>query len=142
FAFELARKHGRKSVHCIHKANILKMADGLFLDCFRRVAKEFPEIAAKEMIVDNTCMQLVSKPQQFEVMAAGNLYGDLLSDLGAGLVGGVSATSAVNYGDGVRVYEAVYGAGYEYVRPDSANPLPLILPAVELLKELGESVAA
>jgi len=142
FAFELARKHGRKSVHCIHKANILKMADGLFLDCFRRVAKEFPEIAAKEMIVDNACMQLVSKPQQFEVMAAGNLYGDLLSDLGAGLVGGVSATAAINYGDGVKVYEAVYGASHEAVPPDAANPLPLIVPTIAMLNDLGEVDAA
>ncbi len=100
FAFELARKQGRKSIHCIHKANILKMADGLFLDCFRTVAGEFPDIAPKELIVDNTCMQLVSKPQQFEMLAAGNLYGDLLSDLGAGLVGGVSCTAAINHGDG------------------------------------------
>ncbi|MFO0849300.1 MAG: isocitrate/isopropylmalate family dehydrogenase [Gemmataceae bacterium] len=142
FAFELARREGRKSVHCIHKANILKLADGLYLDCFRRVAKEFPEIAPKEMIVDNTCMQLVSKPQQFEVMAAGNLYGDLLSDLGAGLVGGISATAAVNHGDGVTVYEAVYGSGYEAVQPDRANPLPLLLPAVEMLKGMGEPAAA
>jgi isocitrate dehydrogenase (NAD+) len=142
FAFELARKQGRKSVHCIHKANILKLADGLYLDCFRRIAKEFPEIAAKEMIVDNTCMQLVSKPQQFEMMAAGNLYGDLLSDLGAGLVGGVSATSAINYGDGVKVYEAVYGASHDAVPPDTANPLPLVMPAIEMLSDLGETAAA
>lgn len=142
FAFELARKHGRKSVHCIHKANILKMADGLFLDCFRKVAAEFPDVTAKDLIVDNTCMQLVSRPQQFEVIAAGNLYGDLLSDLGTGLVGGVSATAAVNHGDGVRVYEAVYGAGHESVAPDAANPLPLILPAVEMLRDLGEGAAA
>ncbi len=142
FTFELARKHGKKSVHCIHKANILKMADGLFLDCFRRVAKDFPEIAAKEMIVDNTCMQLVSRPHQFEVMASGNLYGDLLSDLGAGLVGGITTTSAINHGDGVKVYEAVYGAGYERVPPGTGNPIPLILPAVELLRDTGHADAA
>jgi isocitrate dehydrogenase (NAD+) len=142
FAFELARTSGRKSVHCIHKANILKLADGLFLDCFRRVAKDFPEVAPKELIVDNACMQLVSRPHQFEVMAAGNLYGDLLSDLGAGLVGGINATAAVNHGEGVRVYETVYGAGYETLPPDRANPLPLILPAVEMLKDLGETGAA
>src|SRR4051812_18724033 len=142
FAFELARKTGRKSVHCIHKANILKMADGLFLDCFRRVAKEFPDVAAKDLIVDNTCMQLVSKPHQFEVMAAGNLYGDLLSDLGAGLVGGVSCTAAINHGDGVKVYEAVYGGPHENIPPDTANPLPLILPAVEMLRDFGETAAA
>lgn len=140
--FELAKKTGRKVVHCIHKANILKMADGLFLDCFRRVAKDFPDIAAKDLIVDNACNQLVSRPQQFEVMAAGNLYGDLLSDLGAGLVGGVSTTAAINRGDGVTVYEAVYGASHENVPPDTANPLPLILPAVEMLKDLGEAAAA
>ncbi len=142
FAFELAKAQGRRSVHCIHKANILKLADGLYLDCFRRVAKDFPDIAPKEMIVDNTCMQLVSKPQQFEVMAAGNLYGDLLSDLGAGLVGGVSGTAAVNHGDGVKVYEAVYGATHEAVPPDAPNPLPLLLPAVEMLKDFGEVDAA
>lgn len=140
--FELARKAGRKTVHCIHKANILKMADGLFLECFRRVAKDFPDITAKDLIVDNTCNQLVSRPQQFEVLAAGNLYGDLLSDLGAGLVGGVSTTAAINHGDGVTVYEAVYGASHESVLPNTANPLPLILPALELLKDLGEAPAA
>jgi isocitrate dehydrogenase (NAD+) len=142
FAFELARKSGCKTVHCIHKANILKMADGLFLDCFRRVAAEFPELTPKEMIVDNTCMQLVSKPQQFEILVAGNLYGDLLSDLGAGLVGGVSCTAAINHGEGVRVYEAVYGAAHEFVPPDTANPLPLILPAIELLRDLDQATSA
>ena len=142
FTFELARKLGRKSIHCIHKANILKMADGLYLDCFRRVAADFPDIVAKDLIVDNTCMQLVSKPKQFEVLAAGNLYGDLLSDLGAGLVGGVSTTAAINHGDGVTVYEAVYGASHESVPPDTANPLPLILPAIELLKDMGNADAA
>ncbi len=140
--FELARKLGRKSVHCIHKANILKMADGLFLDCFRKVATEFEGIEAKDLIVDNACMQLVSRPHQFEMLAAGNLYGDLLSDLGAGLVGGVSTTAAINRGEGVTVYEAVYGASHEAVPPDTANPLPLILPAIEMLKDLGEVDAA
>ncbi|MDY3563410.1 isocitrate/isopropylmalate family dehydrogenase [Gemmata sp. JC673] len=141
-AFDTARKRGRKTVHCIHKANILKMADGLFLECFYRVAKEYPEIAAKDLIVDNTCNQLVSRPQQFEVLAAGNLYGDLLSDLGAGLVGGVSTTAAINKGNGTTVYEAVYGASHEAVPPDMSNPLPLILPAIELLKDLGAAEAA
>ncbi len=142
FAFELAQKRGKKSIHCIHKANILKMADGLYLDCFRAVARGFPEIAAKEMIVDNTCMQLVSKPHQFEMLAAGNLYGDLLSDLGAGLVGGVSCTAAINHGHGIKVYEAVYGAGYEAIAPNTANPLPLILPAIEMLRDFEETAAA
>lgn len=142
FAFETARKHGRKTIHCIHKANILKMADGLYLDCFRRVAKDFPDVQPKDMIVDNACMQLVSKPHQFDVVAAGNLYGDLLSDLGAGLVGGVSATAAVNHGDGVKVYESVYGAPHDVVPPDTANPLPLLLPAVEMLKDFGDNAPA
>ena len=142
FAFNLAIKQGRKSVHCIHKANILKMSDGLYLECFRRTAKEFPAIAAKELIVDNACMQMVSRPQQFEVIAAGNMYGDLLSDLGAGLVGGISATAAVNYGEGVTVYDAVYGASSEAVAPGTANPLPLLMPMVEMLKDFGETAAA
>src|SRR5262249_44025799 len=103
---------------------------------------DFPQITAKELIVDNACMQLVSRPHQFEVLAAGNLYGDLLSDLGAGLVGGISATAAINHGDSVRVYEAVDGPGPDVVPPDRANPLPLILPTVEMLKDLGESQAA
>jgi len=142
FVFELAAAQGRKSIHCIHKANILKMADGLYLDCFRRIARDFPQIQPKEMIVDNCCMQLVSRPTQFEVLAAGNLYGDLLSDLGAGLVGGISSTSAINFGEGVRVYEAIYGAPREAVGANRANPLPLLLPALEMLKGLGETATA
>ena len=142
YTFALALRLGKRSVHCIHKANILKMADGLYLDCFRRIADEYPTITPKEMIVDNTCMQLVSKPQQFEVLAAGNLYGDLLSDLGAGLVGGISGTAAINVGDGVKVYEAVYGATHEAVPPGKANPLPLIVPTVEMLKDVGDPSAA
>ncbi len=142
YAFALAARLGKKSIHCIHKANILKMSDGLYLDCFRKVASDFPGIAAKEMIVDNTCMQLVSRPLQFEVLAAGNLYGDLLSDLGAGLVGGISATSAINVGDGVKVYEAVFGASHESIPPGRANPLPLILPAIEMLKDFNDGERA
>ncbi|MCE9534446.1 MAG: isocitrate dehydrogenase [Planctomycetes bacterium] len=142
FAFELARKVGRKSIHCIHKANILKLADGLYLDCFRSVARDYPEIQPKEMIVDNCCMQLVSRPKQFEMLAAGNLYGDLLSDLGAGLVGGISSTSAINHGTGMRVYEAIYGGSREHIGADKANPLPLLLPAIEMLRDLGEISSA
>lgn len=142
FAFELAVREGRKSIHCIHKANILKVADGLYLDCFRRVAGDFPQVQPKEMIVDNCCMQLVSRPQQFEMLAAGNLYGDLLSDLGAGLVGGISATSAINHGDGVKVYEAIYGGTREAIGAEKANPLPLLLPALEMLRDFGEPEAA
>ena len=142
YVFDLARELGRPSVHCIHKANILKLADGLYLECFRKIARDYPEITPKEMIVDNTCMQLVSKPQQFDMLATGNLYGDLLSDLGAGLVGGISATSAMNVGPGIKVFEAVYGAGYEQVPPGKANPLPLILPTIEMLRSLGHPAEA
>jgi isocitrate dehydrogenase (NAD+) len=137
FAFELARAQGRKTIHCIHKANILKLADGLFLDGFRQTAQDFPDIQAKDLIVDNCCMQLVSKPQQFDVLVAGNLYGDLLSDLGAGLVGGISATLGINHGDGIRVYEAIHGRSREDLGPDRANPLPLLLPAIEMLRDFG-----
>lgn len=137
FGFKLAREQGRKSVHCIHKANILKLADGLFLDCFRRVAADYPDIQPKEMIVDNTCMQLVSRPDQFEVLVAGNLYGDLLSDLGAGLIGGISATGAVNHDGDLRVYGAIHGAPREVVGGDRANPLPLLTPAIEMVRDLG-----
>src|SRR5947208_10733293 len=142
FGFELARKPGRKSVHCIHTAKILKLADGLFLECFRRVAAQVPEIRPLEMIVDNACMQLASRPQQFELLVAGNLYGDLLSDLGAGLIGGISATSAVSHGVGVRVYEAIHGGPLEQIGRDHANPLPLLSPALELLADLGCADAA
>jgi isocitrate dehydrogenase (NAD+) len=143
FAFDLARRQGRKTIHCIHKANILKLADGLFLESFRRAAAGFPEIQPKEMIVDNACMQLASKPQQFDVLVAGNLYGDLLSDLGAGLIGGISATAAINYGDGVCVYEAIHGGPLASVGgPDRANPLPLLMPALEMLTDLGAADAA
>ncbi len=143
FAFELAKRQRRKSIHCIHKANILKMADGLFLDIFRQTAKAYPDIQPKEMIVDNCCMQLVTKPRQFEVLAAGNLYGDLLSDLGAGLIGGISATAGINCGEDVRVYEAIHGGRRGDVGgPDRANPLPLLFPALEMLRDLGEQAAA
>jgi isocitrate dehydrogenase (NAD+) len=143
FAFELARKQGRKSIHCIHKANILKQADGLFLDCFRRVAGGYRDVRPLEMIVDNACMQLASKPHQFEVLAAGNLYGDLLSDLGAGLIGGISATAAVSSGHGVCVYEAIHGGTRQDIGgEDRATPLPLLMPAIEMLRDLGETEAA
>ena len=122
FAFELAVQQGRKSVHCIHKANILKLADGLALDCFRRIAAEFPQITPKELIVDNACMQLVSKPHQFEMLATGNLYGDLLSDLGAGLSGGIASTAGILHADGVRVYEAIFGAHLGTIAEDRAEP--------------------
>ncbi len=138
FAFEWARKENRKTVHCVHKANILKLADGLFLDSFRAVARDFPELEAREIIVDNCCMQMVLRPKQFDVLVMGNLYGDLVSDLGAGVVGGISATAGINVGDGIRVYESFHGGSRESIGPDKANPLPLLLPAIDLLEAEGE----
>jgi isocitrate dehydrogenase (NAD+) len=142
FAFGWAGNAGRKSVACVHKANILKLADGLFLEAFRATAKEFPELQTRELIVDNCCMQMVSRPQQFDVLVMGNLYGDLVSDLGAGIVGGISATAGINVSDGVRVYECFHGGSREEVGPDRANPLPLLLPAIDLLEANGHADAA
>src|SRR5205085_47333 len=124
FAFDYARARGRKTVHCVHKANILKLADGLFLEAFRTVAKEYPDLQAREIIVDNCCMQLVSRPQQFDVLVMGNMYGDLVSDLAAGVVGGISATAGINVSEGIRVYEAFHGGRREDIGVDRANPLP------------------
>lgn len=142
FAFELTRSAGRKTIHCVHKANILKLADGLVLEAFRKVAKDFPDIAAKEIIVDNCCMQMVSKPTQFDVLAMGNLYGDIVSDLGAGLIGGISATHAINHGDGIRVFDAFHGGKREVIGENRANPLPMILPAIDLVEALGQKAQA
>src|SRR5262249_16854008 len=136
FAFEWARSAGRKSIVCVHKANILKLADGLFLRAFRETARDFPELRTREMIVDNCCMQRVSKPEQLEVLVMGNLYGDLVSDLGAGVVGGISATAGINVGEGgprtpgglLHVYESFHGGSRAAIGADRANPLPLLLP--------------
>jgi isocitrate dehydrogenase (NAD+) len=137
FAFDYCRKAGRKAAACVHKANIMKLADGLFLEAFRHVARDYPEIQTRELIVDNCCMQMVSRPQQFDVLMMGNLYGDLVSDLGAGVVGGVSATAGINFGDGVRVYECFHGGHRDTVPEGRANPLPLLLPAIDMLEAEG-----
>jgi isocitrate dehydrogenase (NAD+) len=142
FAFEYARSANRKTLTCVHKANILKLGDGLLLEAFRATAKEFLDLQAKEVIVDNCCMQMVSRPTQFDVLVAGNLYGDIVSDLGAGLVGGISAMHAINFGDGVRVFETFHGGSREEIGPDRANLLPLLLPAVDMLESIGEKNAA
>src|SRR5262249_40527504 len=138
FAFEWARSAGRRAVCCVHKANILKLADGLFLEAFRATARDFPEFQTREIIVDNCCMQMVSRPQQFDVLVMGNLYGDLVSDLGAGVVGGISATAGINVGEGVRVYESFHGGSRQEIGVDRANPLPLLLPAIDLLEGVGQ----
>jgi len=142
FAFEWARSAGRKTVHCVHKANILKLADGLFLEAFRTTAANFPEFQTKEIIVDNCCMQMVSRPRQFDVLVMGNLYGDLVSDLAAGVSGGVTATAGINVGDGIRVYESFHGGSREALGPDRANPLPLLFPAIDLLEGVGQGATA
>ncbi len=142
FAFEWARTMGRKSVTCVHKANILKLADGLFLESFRTTARDFPEFQTREIIVDNCCMQMVSRPQQFDVLVMGNLYGDLVSDLGAGVVGGISATAGINVGEGVHVYESFHGGLREDIGVNRANPLPLLLPAIDLLDTEGQKPIA
>ncbi len=139
FALDWTRQMHRKQVACVHKANILKMADGLFLDTFRLTAKDFPDIQTRELIVDNCCMQMVLKPQQFDVLVMGNLYGDLISDLGAGVVGGISATSGHNVGEGTHVYETFHGG---QLQANRANPLPLLLPAIDLVEHIGKSEAA
>jgi isocitrate dehydrogenase (NAD+) len=142
FAFEWASAARRKTVHCVHKANILKLADGLFLEAFRTIAQEFPGLQTKEIIVDNCCMQMVSRPGQFDVLVMGNLYGDLVSDLAAGVSGGASATAGINVGDNIRVYESFHGGSREALGPGKASPLPLLFPALDLLEGVGEAATA
>jgi isocitrate dehydrogenase (NAD+) len=142
FAFDWAQRVGRKSVACVHKANILKLADGLFLEAFRDTARDYPQLQTRELIVDNCCMQMVSRPQQFDVLVMGNLYGDLVSDLGAGVVGGISATAGINVGDGIRVYESFHGGGRDQIPENRGNPLPLLLPALDLLEAEGQGATA
>src|SRR5690242_10114564 len=122
FAFEFARREGRKLVTAIHKANIMKMSDGLFLRCFRDVAKEYPEVEAKDMIVDNTCTQPVINLHQFDILLLKNLYGDIVSDLGAGLVGGLGVAPGANIGEELAVFEAVHGAAPDIAGRGIANP--------------------
>jgi isocitrate dehydrogenase (NAD+) len=138
FAFGFARRVGRKKVTAVHKANILKMSDGLFLDCIRRVAARHPETVLEERIVDSTCMQLVLDPYRFDVLVMESFYGDLIADLCAGLAGGVSAARAGSIGDGIAVFEAVHDAPPEWVGKNLANPLLLLGSAVLLLEHLGE----
>ncbi|MCS6806810.1 MAG: isocitrate dehydrogenase (NAD(+)) [Acidobacteriota bacterium] len=142
YAFELARREGRKKVTAVHKANIMKLSDGLFLDCFHRVSREFPDIDADDKIVDNACMQLVMNPQQFDVLLLENLYGDIISDLAAGLVGGLGVTPGANIGTDVAVFEAVHGTAPDIAGKNLANPTALILSAIMMLQHLNEREAA
>ncbi|HEX5735460.1 MAG TPA: isocitrate dehydrogenase (NAD(+)) [Blastocatellia bacterium] len=142
FAFDYSRREGRKRVTAIHKANIMKMSDGLFLNCFREVAKGYPEIAADDLIVDNACMQLVIDPNQFDVLLLENLYGDIISDLGAGLVGGLGVVPGANIGEEIAVFEAVHGSAPSIAGRGIANPTALIQTAVLMLKHIEEREAA
>ena len=142
FAFDYARKNKRKKIHAIHKANIMKLSDGLFLRCSRAVAKEYPEITYGEHIVDNTCMQLVMNPYQYDMLVLENLYGDIISDLCAAFVGGLGLVPGANFGDACAIFEAVHGSAPDIAGKDLANPTALLRSALLMLRHLGEREAA
>jgi isocitrate dehydrogenase (NAD+) len=142
FAFEYAAKHGRKKVHAIHKANIMKLTDGLFLRCARAIAEQHPQITYAEHIVDNTCMQLVTNPYQYDVMVMENLYGDILSDLCSGFVGGLGLVPGANLGEHAAIFEAVHGSAPDIAGQDKANPTALLQSAVLMLRHLDEDKLA
>jgi isocitrate dehydrogenase (NAD+) len=142
FAFEYARKNQRKKVHAIHKANIMKLSDGLFLRCSRNVSKEYPEITYGEHIVDNTCMQLVMNPYQYDMLVMENLYGDILSDLCAAFVGGLGFVPSANLGDDCAVFEAVHGSAPDIAGKNLANPTALLRSALLMVRHLGEHAAS
>jgi isocitrate dehydrogenase (NAD+) len=142
FAFEYARREGRKKVTAVHKANIMKLSDGLFLDCFRKVAEDYPEIEADDKIVDNACMQLVMRPEQFDIMLLENLYGDIVSDLCAGLIGGLGLVPGANIGELGAVFEAVHGSAPDIAGQGIANPTALLQSGILMLRHLGEREAA
>ena len=141
FAFEFARKYGRKKITAVHKANIMKKSDGLFLKCFRNVAVNYPMIEHEEKIVDNTCMQLVMNPYQFDVMLMENLYGDIVSDLAAGLVGRLGVVPSGNIGENAALFEAVHGTAPDIAGKNMANPTALLLSAIMMLRHIGEQKA-
>jgi isocitrate dehydrogenase (NAD+) len=142
FAFEYARKHGRKRVTAVHKANIMKLSDGLFLDCFRRVAQEYPDIVADDRIVDALCMRLVMNPESFDVLLLENLYGDIVSDLAAGLVGGLGLVPGANLGSTAAIFEAVHGTAPDIAGQDKANPTAMLMSAILMLRHLGADAHA
>jgi isocitrate dehydrogenase (NAD+) len=142
FAFEYARKNQRKKIHAIHKANIMKLSDGLFLRCCRTVAKEYPEITYGEHIVDNTCMQLVMNPYQYDMLVMENLYGDIISDLCAAFVGGLGFVPSANLGDHCAIFEAVHGSAPDIAGKNIANPTALLRSALLMLRHLDEHEAS
>ncbi len=141
-AFEYARKHGRKKIHAIHKANIMKLSDGLFLRCCKEVAAEYPEITYAEHIVDNTCMQLVLNPYQYDIILTENLYGDILSDLCSAFVGGLGLVPGANLGVDGAIFEAVHGSAPDIAGQDKANPTALLQSAILMLHHLNETETA
>lgn len=142
WAFNYAREHGRKKVTLVHKANIMKISDGLFLQVFEKVAQDFPDIQAEDKIVDALAMQLVMDPNKFDVLVMGNLFGDIVSDLAAGLVGGLGVVPGANIGDEYAVFEAVHGSAPDIAGKNLANPTALIFSALLMLRHLGETEAA
>ena len=141
-AFEYAVSHNRKKVTCVHKANILKMTDGMFLDIFKTIAKEYPQIESDDKIVDNTCMQLVMHPETMDVIVTPNLYGDILSDLTSGLIGGLGLMPSMNIGDKYAMFEAVHGSAPDIAGKHIANPTALLWSACMLLEYIGETAIA
>lgn len=142
FAFEYARKNKRRKVTAVHKANIMKYSDGLFLEVSREVAKTYPDIEFEDKIVDNMCMQLVQKPELYDVLVMPNLYGDIISDLAAGLVGGLGLAPGANIGDELAVFEATHGSAPKYKGLNKVNPMAMMLSSIMMLKHLGETTAA
>jgi len=142
YAFEYARKYGRKKIHAIHKANIMKLSDGLFLTSVRNVAAEYSDIEYKELIIDNACMQIVLNPRQFDMLLLTNLYGDIMSDLAAGLVGGLGVVPSANMGETAAIFEAVHGTAPDIAGKGLANPTALLMSAIMMLDHIGEAKAA
>ena len=142
FAFEYARSYGRRKVTAVHKSNIMKFTDGLFLATAREVAEEYPDVEFDDRIVDNCSMQLVARPEEYDVLVLPNLYGDILSDLGAGLVGGLGVAPGANFGDDVAVFEPTHGSAPRYAGLNKVNPMAMMLSGVLMLRHLGEEKAA
>ena len=142
YAFDYAIKYGRNEVCVVTKANICKLSDGLFLNCAREVARDYPQIKFREILVDNCCMQLVQNPSQFDVLVLPNLYGDIVSDLTAGLIGGLGVARSANIGEDCAIFEAVHGSAPDIKGQNKANPMALLLSAVEMLKYINQNKTA
>jgi isocitrate dehydrogenase (NAD+) len=141
YAFEYARKNGRQKVTATHKANIMKFSDGLFLSVAREVAKEYPDIQFQDALIDNLCMQLVRRPQEYDIIVAPNLYGDIISDLCAGLVGGLGLAPGANIGEGIALFEPTHGSAPKYTGQNRVNPMAMMLSGMLLLRHIGETKA-